>query len=733
MAETKLATCTLCEAACGIVVEIEGRKVVSVRGDADDPMSRGYVCPKVIGMRDLHEDADRLRAPVVREGGSLREVSWDEALDRAATGLARVRDAHGRDAMAIYQGNPSAHNLGLLTVGQAALRSFRTKNLSSASSTDQMPHMLAAHEMFGHPVLMPVPDLDRTQYLLILGANPLVSNGSLMTAPDMKRRLAEIRDRGGKVVVIDPRRTETAAASDEHVFIVPGRDPQFLLSLLHVIFAEKLARPDRCALPVDGLDELERAAARFSPEATARVTGVAADVARRIARELAQAQRATVYGRVGICQQGQGTVAAWLVYALNLVTGNLDRPGGAMFTTPAIDILLLTKLLGLVSFGAFESRVRKLPEIGGEVPVATLSEEIETPGPGQVRALLTSAGNPVLSSPNGRRLDRALARLDFMVSIDGYVNETTRHAHVILPPVSPLERSHYDVALTAFSVRNFAKYVSPPIARTDGGLNDWEILVDLALRVHLGGRRLRPLLRRAAVGLTKRLGPEALLEVFLRAGPHGAGVLGLRHEGLTLSRLKKAPHGVDLGPLEPRLSPLCASTGRRVQAAPARMLGEIPVIERTLDGPAPGSAPLVLVGRRHLRSNNSWLHNSHALVKGPARCTLLMNPADARARGVGDGTEVTLASRVGAIRVPVEISSEMMEGVVSLPHGWGHDRPGLRMSVAERHPGASVNDVTDELLLDRLTGNAAFSGIEVRVEAVRAAEAQPAGGSAALR
>ena len=726
MSETRFATCTLCEAACGIVVQLEGGRVSSVRGDADDPMSRGYVCPKVIGMRDLHEDPDRLRAPLVRDGSSFREASWEEALDTAARGIARIRREHGRDALAVYQGNPTAHNLGLLTFGQVALRSFGTKNLSSASSTDQVPHMVAAHEMFGHPILMPVPDLERTRYLLVVGANPLVSNGSLMTAPDMKRRLAEIRARGGKVVVIDPRRSETAAVADEHVFVAPGTDPLLLLSIVHVLFERHLDRPGRSALPIEGIADLAGLAARFSPERCAEATGVPPAVVRRIAAELGSSDRAAVYGRVGICHQEEGTLAAWLVYALNLITGNLDRPGGAMFPTPAIDVLLLTRMLGFVGEGRFASRVRGAREMAGEVPVATLSEEIETEGPGQVRALITSAGNPVLSSPNGRRLDRALQKLELMVSVDSFLNETTRHAHVILPPVSPLERDHYDVALAAFSVRNGAKFVEAPIRRSDAGRHDWEILVELAARIHLDGRALRPAARRALVAATKRFGTDGFLDLFLRLGPHGAGLAGRKAHGLTLGRLRQAPHGIDLGPLEPRLGSICAARSRAVQAAPRRFLDEAAALDGLLERAAQRKrrGQLVLIGRRHLRSNNSWLHNSRALVKGPTRCTLLMSPADAQARGLTTGAEVTLSSRVGAIRVPVEISAEMMEGVVSLPHGWGHDRPGVKMGVAAAHAGASLNDVTDEMALDKLSGNAAFSGLDVSVEATRSAEVE---------
>jgi len=704
----KLATCTLCEAACGIVVDVDGGRVAGVRGDPEDPISRGYVCPKVVGMQDLHEDPDRLRRPLVREGlaGDFREVSWEEALTFAADGLRRVRRTHGRDAVAVYQGNPTAHNLGLMTVGQLAFRTLGTKNLYSASSADQVPHMRASHEMFGHVLFMPVPDIDRTDHWLVVGANPIVSNGSIMTAPDVKRRIAALKARGGKLVVVDPRRTETAKLADRHVFLRPGSDALLFFALIHVVFEEKLTR--RLGPLLAGVNDLRDLARRFSPERVSPATGIAPEELRTLARDFARANRAACYVRVGTCHQEHGTLASWLAYALAAITGNLDREGGLMWTLPAADVVRIADIAGLHGHGRFRSRVRKLEETGGELPVAVLAEEIETPGPGQIRALITSAGNPVLSAPNGSRVDRALGTLEHMVSIDGYLNETTRHANVILPPCSPLERSHYDLALNAFSVENSAKWVDPPLARDTDAKDDAAIITELALRLRLSGGPLDTV-RRLLVRASRRLDPEAIVDLALRIGPYG-----LLRGGLSVAALRKQPHGVRLGPLVPRLPGMLRTPSRRVELAPPAFVHEVHALESTLASPVPA---LVLVGRRHLRSNNSWLHNSQRLVKGPARCTLLVHPDDARLRGVSDGERVRVTSARGTLEATVTVTDEMMPGVVSLPHGWGHDRSGTRMGVASANAGVSINDITDEHRVDRLTGNAAFSAVPVSIEA----------------
>jgi anaerobic selenocysteine-containing dehydrogenase len=698
----KLSTCLLCEAACGIVVDVEDGRVKSIRGDDEDTMSRGYVCPKVVGMQDLTEDPDRLRRPMIREGTSFREATWDEALSFAADGIRRVRSQHGKDALAIYQGNPTAHNLGLLTVGQAVLRTLGTKNLYSASSADQVPHMRASHEMFGHLLFMPVPDIDHTDFWLVIGANPAVSNGSIMTAPDVKSRLAKIRARGGKVVVVDPRRTETAELSDQHVFLRPGSDPLFLLSMLNVIFAEGLGREGRA--PLANLPALRDVAARFSPERVAATTGVAPDVVRTLSRDFAKAARAVCYPRVGTCHQEHATLASWLAYALSAVTGNIDRQGGLMWTKPAADLVRIAELFGLAGLGRWKSRVRGLPETGGELPVAALAEEIETDGEGQVKALVTCAGNPVLSAPNGARLERALGKLEHMVSIDSYMNETTRHAHVILPPCGPLQRAHYDLALNAFAVRNTAKWTDPALPLGPDEKDDGMILLELGARLRLP---LGPF-GRALSALDNVRAPERVVDAMLRAGPYGIG-----RGGLSVSMLRKHPHGLDLGPLTPQLPGMLRTPHKRVELAPAPFVREIAELERMLDAAHP---ELVLIGRRHLRSNNSWLHNSQRLVKGPARCTLLVHPNDAQRHGLRAGESARVTTVTGSTVADVEVTDEIMPGVVSLPHGWGHTREGTRMGVARAHAGVSVNDLTDENRVDRLTGNAAMNGVPVRVE-----------------
>ncbi|PXY31774.1 molybdopterin oxidoreductase family protein [Prauserella muralis] len=693
-------SCTLCEATCGITVTVEGDRVVDIRGDEADPLSKGYLCPKATALADVHHDPDRLRRPLVRVGEEWFETSWSAAFELVAAGLREVRDRHGKDALAVYQGNPTAHNLGLITYGQSFFRALGTRNLYSATSIDQLPHMLAAYEMFGHQLLMPVPDLDRTDLFVCLGGNPAVSNGSIMTAPGVRARLGRV----GRVVVFDPRRTETARLADEHLFIRPGTDAVLLLSLVNVLFAEDLVCTGRLTPRLIGVDILRQVCRDFTPERAATVTGVDAGRIRELARELAGTPRAVVYGRVGVCTQEFGGLAAWLLVVVNALTGHLDEPGGAMFTTPAVDTIPMTVLAGQRgSFGRYRSRVRGLPEFGGELPVAALAEEIDTPGEARIRGLITAAGNPVLSTPNGPRLERALDGLDFMVSIDPYLNETTRHADVILPPTVHLERSHYELALAHYAVRNTARYSPPVFRRGADQRHDWEIVLELASRVLGGGPATR---------LLGGFGPEVLLELGLRTGPHGLRKL---HRGLSLRALKRRPEGVDLGPLEPRLPGRLATRGRKVNLAPRVHLDDVPRLRRLLDSPPRDG--LVLIGRRQLRSNNSWMHNSTRLVKGKPRCTLLVHPDDARERGLTDGAAARLASATGEIEVPVEVTDAVMPGVVSLPHGWGHHRDGVQLRVATRHAGVSANDVTDERRVDALTGTAAVSGVPVTLTA----------------
>jgi anaerobic selenocysteine-containing dehydrogenase len=716
---THYRTCTLCEAMCGLVLEADAGQVVSIRGDRDDPFSRGHICPKGVALGDVHADPDRLRQPLRRTSGGWQSVSWDEALDEAAERLLAVRRAHGRDAVAVYQGNPTVHNYGSLLYAPGFVRALGTRNRFSATSVDQLPHHVAAYFMFGHYLLLPIPDLDRTDFFLVLGANPAVSNGSLMSAPDAAGRIRAVRRRGGKVVVIDPRRSETAALADRHHFIRPGTDALLLLALLHVVFAEGLEKPGRLADRVEGLDAVRALAAEVPPERAALVTGIAAGEIRALAREFAAAPSAVAYGRCGVSTQEFGALAHWLINVLNLVTGNLDRPGGAMFTHPAVDAVKRSRR---GSYGRWKSRVRGLPEFSGELPVAVLAEEILTPGPGQVRALVTSSGNPVLSTPNGAQLDRALAGLEFMVSVDFYLNETTRHAHLILPPTSPLEHDHYDLAFYLLSVRNAAKYSPAVFPAPPGALHDWQIFLGLQRRLERGAKAR---LTHAALG---RLKPHGLLDLALRTGPYGAGFVPFAR-GLSLRRLRRHPHGVDLGPLRPSLPERLATADGKIHAAPEPLLADAARLRaRLLDGGGDadgGGFDLLLIGRRQLRSNNSWMHNYPRLMKGRDRCTLLLHPADAAARGIADGARVRLGSRAGSVEVAAELSDEVMPGVVSLPHGFGHARPGIRLGVAAEHPGASANDVTDELRLDALGGNAALNGVPVRVEAVSMISAVP--------
>ncbi|WP_426756915.1 molybdopterin oxidoreductase family protein [Myxococcus sp. Y35] len=726
-------TCNLCEAMCGLRIELDAGRITSIRGDAEDPFSRGHLCPKALALQDLHEDPERLRHPMRRTARGWERVSWDAALDETARRLHAIQTAHGRDAVGAYLGNPNVHNLGNMMFGPELLRTLRSRNRFSATSVDQLPHQLAAFLMFGHQLLVPIPDIDHTHYMLVLGANPLASNGSLMTAPDVRARLRGIQQRGGRVVVMDPRRTETAAIADTHVFIRPGTDALALLALLHVAVVEHAPRLGPLDGFTDGLETVCEVARDFSPEKVAPHTGVPAKTLRRIAQDFLSARAAVCYGRMGLSTQAFGALCQWLITVLNVVSGNLDRPGGAMFTLPAFDIIGGPKALGMSpgGFGRWKSRVRGLPEFAGELPAAAMAEEMLTPGPGRIRALLTVAGNPVLSTPNGARLEQALAGLDFMVSIDPYLNETTRHAHLILPPVSPLERSHYDIAFHALAVRNTAKYSPALFEPGPDGRHDWQVL--LALQHRLATlRRGRPSLRATLkYQALSRLGPERLLDLGLRLGPYGA-----RHpmarQGLTLAKLREAPHGIDLGPLRPCLPKRLRTKDGRIHLAPAPLVADVQRLREAFPDAASAtprdSGDLLLIGRRHLRDNNSWMHHVPGLVKGKPRCTLMMHPEDAARRELTDGMTATVTSRVGTVTVPVQVTDEVMPGVVSLPHGYGHGREGTRLPGATAHAGASHNDLTDERAVDALSGNAAFSGTPVRVlRAGAPAAATPAG------
>lgn len=713
-------TCNLCEAMCGVEISVQANGTLRIEGDAEDVFSHGYICPKAVALQDIHYDPDRLKHPVRRTENGWRQIGWDEAFDEVADNLKRVQAKYGRHSVATYVGNPTVHNYGSLLFLPGFIRSLHTRNRFSATSVDQLAHHFAAFFMFGHQLLLPIPDLDRTDFLLILGGNPAVSNGSLMTAPDVAGRLRAIRARGGKVILVDPRRTETARIADQHIFIRPGTDVLLLLALLNVIYAENLVRPDRLAEFTDGVEIVRKLAADFSPEITAPITGVRAEQVRELAREFANAKTAVCYGRMGVSTQEFGGVCQWLINVLNIITGNLDRPGGAMFTKPAFDAVGAPEAVApRGSYGRWHSRVRKLPEFGGELPVAALAEDILTPGKDQIRAVVTSAGNPVLSTPNGRQLDRAFAGLEFMASVDFYINETTRHANIILPPTASLEHDHYDLAFHVLAIHNTAKYSQPLFAPQENTRHDWQIFLELQTRMESKGVREQLLAKTKRAVVARFFPPSRLVDLALRFGPYG-NKLNPFSSGLTLAKVKESPHGIDLGPLESCFPDRLRTDNRLIALAPEILVKDIERVKTRLLASNGNHGPhdLLLIGRRQLRSNNSWMHNSERLVKGPPRCTLLMNPDDAADRDIIAGQQVQVHSRTGSIKIPVEISQDMMRGVISIPHGWGHDRAGVRLGVAEQHAGASINDLTDDQSIDALCGTAAFSGTWVSVKSV---------------
>ncbi len=697
--------CHLCEAMCGLVIQTEGDKVTDIRGDKDDPLSRGHVCPKAVALQDIHEDPDRLRKPMKRirtAPGEYQhvEIEWSEALDLAADALASTMEKQGVDAIGAYFGNPSVHNYGMLTHQRNVFRHIRTRNRFSATSVDQLPHHLVSLWCFGHMLLHPIPDVDRTHYFLMLGANPLASNGSIWTVPDVRQRLKDLKSRGGNLVVVDPRRTETAELASEHLFIRPGSDAAFLLAMIHVLFREDLVAPGPLAEFTDGLDEVAAAVSELNPDWAAALTGIAADDIVRIAHELAEAEAGICYGRMGVSTQAYGALCQWAIQVINVATGHLDKPGGSLFTRPAMDQVVNTNPGG---FGRFTSRGRGLPEFNYELPAATMVDEIRTEGEGQIRLMFTGAGNPVLSTPNGRALDEALEEVDFMISVDPALNETTRHADVILPPTSPLEHDHYDIAFHNLAIRNTARYSPAVFEKPAGALHDWEIFSELGARV-AARLNLEPM---------PTYPPDRMVDAALKSGPYG------EHTDwqLSIDKLKAHPSGIDLGPLEPSCPERLQTPDQRIKLAIPEVLADI---ERFVKDTEVAGDHYRLIGRRHVQDNNSWMHNHHRLMKGKPRCQLLMHPDDVAKEGWQSGMVVTIESRVGAIDAELAASDEMMPGVVSLPHGYGHGLAGTRGEVASRHAGVSCNDITDEQFVDQLSGNAAVNGVSVRLSSAAA-------------
>lgn len=702
-------SCNLCEAICGLEFTVEDNAVVSIRGDEKDPLSRGHLCPKALSLIDLHADTDRLTVPVERVGQKWRQISWDEAYDLVVDGLLSTRKRFGRNAVGVYQGNPNVHSLGALTHGTAFTSLLRTRNRYSATSLDQLPHQLVDYLLYGHQLLLPIPDIDRTDFFLVLGGNPMASNGSMMTVPDFARRARALRKRGGRLVVIDPRKTETADIADTHFFVRPGSDALLLLAMIHTIVADGAVH---VAEYIDGTDRLADLLAEFTPESVSTAVGMSADDICTLARDFAAAKSAVAYGRMGVSTQQFGTVCQWAIQVLNIVTGNLDRPGGAMVTDPAVD-LIGQGIVGRGHFDKWRSRVRGLPEFAGEYPSSTLVDEIATEGKDQIRAMAVLSGNPVLSTPGGATLDDAFAGLDFMVSIDFYINETSRHAHVILPPTMSLERDHYDLVFNSFAVRNTAKYVPAVLAKQPGAKHDWEIFRDLSLRYRRrsAGSTVERLKSRlsladAVLGARLRISPARIVDMLLR----------VRRKGLSLNKLRASPHGIDLGPLRPGFPQKLKTGNKRVQLVQDIVVSQLADLADHMHiGAASTDDELLLIGRRHLRSNNSWMHNTIRLTKGRPRHQLLAHPDDLKHRGIEDGSMVSVTSAAGTVDVEVVATEKIMPGVVSMPHGFGHRRPGVQLATATTVPGVSVNDITDPRRVDTVSANAVLNGVPVQV------------------
>ncbi|WP_052667211.1 molybdopterin-dependent oxidoreductase [Nitriliruptor alkaliphilus] len=738
---TAIRTCPLCEATCGLAIEIEDDRVVGVRGDTDDVFSRGYLCPKGATIGELEHDPDRLTAPRVRRDGTLEPATWDEAFSEVADRLRPIVDEHGPDSVAIYVGNPNAHTLSGQLYLRALIKSLRTRNVYSASSVDQLPKHVSAGLTFGDPLAIPVPDIDRTDLLVVLGGDPRTSNGSLWTAPDLPGRLDALRARGGRLVVVDPRRSRTAKKADQHLAIRPGTDALLLAAIVATLVEEDLVDvPDGLAAHIEGIDAACDALRGFSAERVAATCGVEAEAIRGLARDLATADRAVVYGRLGTTTVEHGTVASWLVDVVNVLTGNLDRPGGAMFPKPSHHRPGSRRPFRM---GRWSSRVRDLPEAIGELPVATLVDEIETPGDGQVRALVVVGGNPALSTPDAARLDAAIAGLELVVAVDPYVGATARHADVVLPPPGALQRSHCDLVFAGLSIRNVINYSPAALPLPDDQLDEWEILLALA-SIALGagvprddagevdvaaadafvaqqtaealvadphariGIERDPAALLAAVG--DRHGPERMLDLVLRAGPYGDGFTG--GDGLTLATLEAAPHGIDHGPLESRIPDVLTTEDGRVHLSPEPFLAQLPALAAVLDA---DPAPVVLIGRRHLRTNNSWSHNVPSLSRGRSLCVLQVHPDDAARDGLIDGARARVTSAAGTVEVDVEVTDDLRPGVVSLPHGFGHDLEGVELQLARSRPGTNTNVLTDRFQVDRVSGTAVLNGIPVEL------------------
>ena len=698
--KTHYRNCNICEAMCGLEIKYQGKEIISIKGDQKDPFSKGYNCPKATALQDFYTDKDRLKTPIRRTATGWEDISWDEAFTEITEKFKSIQAEYGKNALAIYLGNPNAHSLGNAMLLKSFSKSLGTINRFSSASTDQMPHHVAANFMFGAGMLIPIPDIDRTDFMLIIGANPVVSNGSLMTAPNVIGRMKAIQQRGGKIVVVDPRRTRTAKIADQHLFIRPEKDALLLLSIIHCVFVTNNVNLRHLENMVEGLEGLENISKTYSPEAVAEFVGIEAKSIHTLADEMMAADSAVCYSRMGASTQTFGGLCQWLTNVLNIITGNFDRAGGAMFPQPAFDLLRNHKRGHKTSFGKYESRVRKLPFFNGEFPVATLAEEIQTKGEGQLKTLITVAGNPVLSAPSGHQLAEAFEGLDYMVCVDIYLNETTKYANIILPGTTGIENSHFDIFFNSFSVRNTVKYSPPLFEKNDEQRSDWEILKEISARM-TNTPVDDPMLK---------ITPEMILDKELKQGPYG-------EQGMSLQKLIDNPHGIDLGPLMPCIEDRIKTAEGKVYLLPQLFVDDLVRLNTVMEKPARDkSYPFDLIGRRLVKSHNTWTQNSERLVKGKNPCTLEVHPEDAKALGITKGQLLKVSSIVGEIEIEAVITDDIQQGVVSMPQGWGHNQKGTKMMVAATQPGVSINDLTDANRVDTLTGNAALNGTPVAIK-----------------
>ncbi|MBV1881302.1 MAG: molybdopterin-dependent oxidoreductase [Pseudomonadales bacterium] len=772
--ETHYRTCNICEALCGIAIEYQEDNIISIKGDKNDPFSLGFICPKATALQDIHEDPDRLKQPMKKTDNGWIEIAWEEAFDIVAEQIQLTQDTHGKDSVATYVGNPTAHNHGNLLMLKGFLDTLGSKNRYSATSVDQLPEMLAAMRLFGNSALFPIPDVDRMTFLIIMGGNPLASGGSFMSGPNINKRFSLLKEReNGRLITIDPRFTETSEVATEHYYITPGKDAFLLLAILNVIFSDGTETTG--SLPVENMNELKAISLQFGPHKISKVVDISADIIIELARELTRTKQAAIYGRLGTSTQEYGALCSWLIYVINIVAGNMDVEGGMMFTRPAIDVAGLGALVSEVqSFDTQRSRVRKLPDFAGEFPVATLADEMLTPGQGQIKMMITLAGNPVLSVPNGKKMENALSGLDYMVSYDMYINETTQYADIIIPPTSPLEHSYYALAIQMVAYRHTAKFSEALFEKPDGAYHEWQSMLEVMTRVY-SKNAFSEAFAKSIRAVVLWLGDEGILNLLLKLGPYGkkptmarrvrskmgrirflkfgrffqlmvsgvasalskVRILNILIEvsrfgsnsfpvlgGLTIDKLKNYPHGIDIGPLLPVMPGRLNTRNKKINLAPGIYLKDINRLTADLSSSYLSSnrsatqSPfdLLLIGRRHVRSNNSWLHNSYRLVKGKSRCTVLMNKEDAQVREIENGQRVKVTTRVGSVKLVVETTDKIKKGVISIPHGWGHHRKDAKLSVAETVAGVSLNDITDDNLVDKLTGVAICNGVPAKVK-----------------